>query len=88
MTPLNIKTHLIDRFLNGYTLNDLRYSQILEYLFEVIKKEPELTSLEDLIQNYLGRYNVITADTYHTLAIRYLTSKKKTPNVNDIFQLV
>ena len=63
--------------------------KIKDSLYEIIHKEKEITSLEALLHDYIGDYNIITANLYHDLADQYVIEHKNKDNKTaDIFNVI
>jgi len=88
VTSLIMKKHLLHRYINNCKLHDELYQKIRDLLYEIIHKVKFVASLEDVLHDYMGDYNIITAQIYHDLADQYLIEHKNKYKTHDIFDVI
>lgn len=91
-TSNEIRLVLIDRYLNGYSMCDTRYANIIHELWNLIQNKIETKSLLACLKPILGEYNQITAAIYHEIAYKYLLKNKykykKRPTLAEIYTIL
>lgn len=86
---IEIRLYLVDRYINGYKLNDPFYLKIKNILIKKIKNITTNNTLQKQLSNYIGNFDYITANIYKDLATEYLIKHKKiSPSLSDIFNII
>ena len=79
-----IRAFLVERYLNGYSINDTRYYDLIDVLVNQLKKVSISHNLEEKLKNSLGFYNALTAGIYLEIYIKYMRMKPKNSTINKL----
>ncbi len=84
MTRENIRLHLIERYVNGYTAFDTKYDEIKDMILKEIGSNCTKEKLHKILQKHLGPYSDYTGGLYYEILCVYITKilhKKPTPDL-------
>lgn len=84
MTREDIRLHLIERYVNGYTAFDTKYDEIKNMILKEIGSNCTKEKLQRILQKYLGKYTDYSAGLYYEILCIYITKvlhKKPDPDL-------
>lgn len=84
----NIQLFLVERYLNGYTLSDDKYAEVVSYFVNKIKHISVTYLKEKTVQSILGEelgsYNQLNASLYKDIITEYLFLKNQSEDIYDL----
>ena len=72
MTRGDIQLHLIERYVNGYSVMDYKYEEIKKSILNEINYHCSLDNLQNIMQKYIGKYTEFTGELYSDILCFYI----------------
>lgn len=82
-----IQKHLLNRYLNGYKIEDPTYEKIIE--LSVKQLPTQITTLELVLKELLGEVSIINLQLYQEIAKKVLKKRShRNPTIYQIYKII